>query len=85
MEIAILADSVLARIGKDRADLVRAVQDADGDLARAAASAGVSRARLAEALDYVMALIADYAETSDDAIAVYRRLTESLFLNGEDL
>lgn len=85
VETAVLAESVLARIGKERADLVRAVHDADGDLARAAASAGVSRSELAEALDYVMALIADYAGTSDDAIAVYRRLTESLFLNGEEL
>lgn len=31
-----------------------------------------------------MALIAEYAETSDKAIAVYRRLTESLFVQEEE-
>jgi hypothetical protein len=84
VETTVLAESVLARLGRERALLIRHLHAAGGDPQRAAEAAGVSQAEMASALDHVMALIADYAETSDEAIAVYRRLTESLFVQGED-
>jgi hypothetical protein len=84
VETNVLAQSVLTRMGQDRALLIRHLHAAGGDMQRAADAAGVSQGEIASALDYVMALVADYAESSDEAIAVYRRLTESLFVQGED-
>jgi hypothetical protein len=84
VETAVLAQSVLARVGREHALLIRALHNADGDVQSAAASVGVKPGELAAAVDRVMALIAEDAGSSDDAIAVYRSLTESLFLTGED-
>jgi hypothetical protein len=84
VETNVLAQSVLARIGMERAVLIRHLHDAGGDIARAAVASGMAEAEVAAALDYVLALIAEWAETPDEAVAAYRRLTESLFLQGED-
>src|SRR5207253_2073858 len=84
VETTVLAASVLARIGRGKALLIRALHAADGDPARAAAEAGVPESEVAAAADEVMALIAEYAETLDEALAVHRRLAESLFIQEED-
>jgi hypothetical protein len=84
VETTVLAESVLARLGRDKALLIRFLHAADGNSARAAEEAGVAESNIAAVADEVMALIAEYAETLDEALAVHRRLAESLFIEEED-
>jgi hypothetical protein len=83
VEARLLARSVVARLGADQTRLLRALADADGDAKVAAARAGANVAQFTEALDATYALIAEYADTPEDAVAVYRRVVESLYLETE--
>ena len=83
VEARVLAHSVVARLSADHTRLLRALADADGDAKVAAARAGATVAQFTEALDATYALIAEYAETPEDAVGVYRRVVESLYLEIE--
>ena len=85
VETRVLATSVLSRLGRHNADLIRAVAAADGDPLAAARNAETTQADVADALNMLYALIADYAESADEAVAVHRQVIESLFLDGEAL
>jgi hypothetical protein len=85
VERRVLATSVLARLGRRNAELIRAVAAADGDALAAGRNAGVAPADVAAALDMLHALIAEYAESADEAVAVHRQIIESLFFEGEAL
>jgi hypothetical protein len=85
VETHVSAASVLARIGRRNAELIRAVAAADGDPFVAANTAGAAPAEVAAALDAFHALIAEYAESADEAVAVHRQVIESLFSEGEAL
>ena len=69
----------MARLGADRTRWLRALADADGDPKVAAARAGATLAQFTEAVDATYALIAEYADTPEEAVAVYRRIVESLY------
>ena len=45
---------------------------------------GLPPDEIVEDVDDVLAMIAEYADTADDAVAAYERLIESLFLQSED-
>jgi hypothetical protein len=85
VETRVLATSVLGRLGRHNADLIRAVAEADDDPLAAARNAETTQADVADALNMLYALIADYAESADEAVAVHRQVIESLFLEGEAL
>jgi hypothetical protein len=78
-ETLILARSVLSRLGREQALLLRLLADADGDPAAAARAAGTSQAQFTEVADTLHALIADHAETPTEAAAVFRTVVESLY------
>lgn len=83
VETDILASSVAARLGADRTRLLRALADADGDPKAASARVGATPSQLTEAVEAVYALIAEYAENGNEAVAVYRRFVESLYMESE--
>jgi hypothetical protein len=85
VETRLLARSVVARLGADRTRLLLALSDADGDVRVAAAAVGATVAQFTEALDATHALIAEYADTPEEAVAAYRRVVESLYLEIERL
>jgi hypothetical protein len=82
VENRLIARSVLARLGYDASHMIRALVDADSDPEGAAQLSGMSIAAMTEAVDRLHALIAEYAQTADDAVAVHRQIIESLY--GED-
>jgi hypothetical protein len=79
VEQAEIARSVLARLGAERVNVLRQLHLADGDVEAAAAELGEGIEAVSQTIHEVMAMIAEYAETAEEAVAVYRRLTESLF------
>lgn len=83
VEARLLARSVVARLSADQTRMLRALADADGDAKVAAAGIGATVAQFTEALDATYALIAEYADTPEDAVAVYQRVVESLYLEVE--
>ncbi len=83
VEARMLARSVVARLGADQTRLLRVLADVDGNAKAAAAEPGATVAQFTEALDATYALIAEYADTPEDAVAVYRRVIESLYLEIE--
>ncbi len=85
VETRVFAAGVLARVGRRNAELIRAVAAADGDPFAAAHTVGAAPAEVAAALDALHALIAEYAESADEAVAVHRQVIESLFFEGEAL
>lgn len=85
VETRVLAAGVLARVGRRNAELIRAVVAAHGDPLAAAHDLGAAPAEVAAALDAFHALIAEYAESADEAVAVHRQVIESLFFEGEAL
>jgi hypothetical protein len=82
VENRLIAQSVLARLGYDATRLIRTLTDAGNDPDIAAQVSGASVADLTDAVERLHALIAEYAQTADDAVAVYRQVIESLY--GED-
>jgi hypothetical protein len=82
VERRLLASSVLAQLGGPAAALIRAIEEAGGDLIAAASARHVPLSAVAEANDRLQALIAEYAESADEAVAIRRQLIESLY--GED-
>jgi hypothetical protein len=85
VEDRIAARAVVAQLGSDRARLIRAVAEADDDGEQAAQRSGVTVGEVVEALDTLHGLIAEYAESADDAVAVHRYVLESLYDEGETL
>jgi hypothetical protein len=85
VETRVFATGVLARVGRRNAELIRAVTAADGDPLAAAHNLGAAPAEVAAALDALHALIAEYAGSADEAVAVHRQVIESLFFEGEAL
>jgi hypothetical protein len=83
VETRLLAASVLARVGRRNAELIRAVAAAEGDPLAAADAVGAAPTEVAATLDAFHALIAEYAESADEAVAVHRQVIESLFYEGE--
>lgn len=79
VEHADAARSVLARMGLQLALTVGAFERSDGDFGAAGATMGGGRDQGAKAMSDVMALIAEYSESVEDARAIYRLLVESLF------
>lgn len=82
VESRLLARSVLARLGGPAAALVCAIEEAGGNLEAAASAQNVPLSAVAEANDRLQELIAEYAESIDEAVAIHRQLIESLY--GED-
>lgn len=79
-----IARSVLSRLDIPRTAVLREFEHNDGDLRVTARALGLPIHSVTSAVDEVMAMISEYADTADDAAAVYTRLIESLFLQSED-
>jgi len=82
VEARVLAQTVLAQLG-DSVAAVRALDEADDDLALAAQNLDVTPAAIAEAREHLQALIAEYAESEEEARSIYRALIESLYGDNE--
>jgi DNA replication protein DnaC len=73
------ASSVLARMGLQLAMAVAAFERSDGDFGAVGSTVGGGQDEGARAMSDVMALIAEYADSAEDARAIYRLVVESLF------
>jgi hypothetical protein len=73
-------ESILARIGDERRRILEELVRQGGDVEAAASSLGTNVGETGSLLSDVMDMIADYAESLEEAIGIYRELTESLFL-----
>lgn len=78
VEARVLAQAVRAQLGEEIRS-VMALVDAENDLAAAALSLGVTAATITEAVEHLQALIAEYAESVEEAQSIYRVLIESLY------
>jgi hypothetical protein len=78
VEIEDLATSVLARMGNERARVLRGFTTFGGDVGETAHLLDVSVRQVIATVREVMISIAEYAESYDEAKAVYDRLTELL-------
>ena len=79
IEIDEIASSVRARLGQPAADAIREFTKADGNLKKAAEVLGVSPRAVQAHVSGAMSMIAEYAETLDEARSAYASLVESLF------
>jgi hypothetical protein len=79
VEIRDQARSVLKRLGLERVETLRQYHLAKGDFPVAAKSLSKPVAQVKKEIGEVMHLVAEYAESVDEAHAVYGQLVESLF------
>ena len=79
VEIRDQARSVLKRLGLERVQTLRQYQLAKGDFAAAAKGLSKPVAQVRKEISEVMQLVAEYAESIDEARAVYDQVVESLF------
>jgi hypothetical protein len=84
VETRTLARSVISRLGRDNVRLLRLLSDHDGNARAAEAATGTNSADFRAALERTYALIAEYADSFDEALAVHRMLIESLYEEGEE-
>lgn len=75
---------MLARLDQRGRAALREFQRADGDPKVAARALGEPVSMVIKVIERTMAMIADYADTIEEARAAYARLAESLFSQGED-
>jgi hypothetical protein len=73
-----IARSVLSRLDFPQLEMLRTFVAA-GDLQEAATSLHVDVQQVASTVSEVLGMIADYAESADEARSVFNQLTESLF------
>jgi hypothetical protein len=71
--------SVVSRLGLDLARALRAYETPDRDFAAAGKAIGGGRLEGEHAVSNVLALIAEYADSLEEARAIYRSVVESLF------
>lgn len=74
-----LARSVLARLGQGRAAALREFHRNEGNFRAAAEALGIDEIQVVKLVKQSMGLIAEYADSLDEALAVYDRVLESLF------
>ena len=84
VETRTLARSVLSRLSLDDVRLLRLLSDHEGNARAAEAATGTSTADFRAALERTHALIAEYADSFDEAVAVHRVVIESLYEDGEE-
>jgi hypothetical protein len=84
VETRTLARSVLSRLGLGDVRLLRLLSDHEGNARAAEAATGTSTAEFRAALERMHALIAEYADSFDEAVAVHRVVVESLYEEGEE-
>lgn len=84
VETRTLARSVLSRLSLGEVQLLRLLSDHDGNVRSAEAATGTSAADFRAALEHSHALIAEYAETFDEAVAAHRVVIESLYEDSEE-
>lgn len=84
VETRTLARSVLSRLSLGDVRLLRLLNDYAGNAHAAEAATGTSTEDLRAALEHTHALIAEYADNFDDAVAVHRLVIESLYEDGEE-
>ena len=84
VETRTLARSVLSRLGLDDVRLLRVLSDHEGNARAAEAATGFSAADFRAALERTHALIAEYADSFDEAVTVHRLVIESLYEDGEE-
>ncbi len=71
--------SVRSRLGQSAIEALREFSKADGDFKRAAVTLDTSPRQVQAEVSSAMWMIAEYAETLDEARAAYAKLIESLF------
>jgi hypothetical protein len=79
IEIEEIAGSVRARLGQPAADAILAFSKADGNFRKAGEVLGLSPRSVQESVSVAMSMIAEYAESLEEARLAYARLVESLF------
>jgi hypothetical protein len=82
VEIEAMAASVIARLGRERCELIRAQAEHE-DPTAAAEAAGVAPETMQRALSETIALVAEHASDADQARAVYKAVIERLFGESE--
>ncbi len=82
VEIEASAASVVARLGRERCDLIAALAEHE-DTSASAEAAGVGVAAMKRALSETLALVAEHAADADQAHAIYKAVVERLFGESE--
>jgi len=74
-----LASSVLSRLGLRGVQVLREFEKGNGNIEGAANALDLTPSEVAEEVSRVMRMIAEFADTIEEARAVYQLLIESLF------
>lgn len=82
VELEAMAASVIARLGRERCELIRAQAEHE-DPSVAAEAAGVAPETMKRTLSEAIALVAEHASDADQARAVYKAVIERLFGESE--
>jgi hypothetical protein len=82
VDIEAAAASVIARLGLERCDLLRAQVEHDDPVAAAGAT-GIEPELMERALSEALALVAEHASDAEEARAIYKAVVERLFGESE--
>lgn len=81
-EVEAVAASVIARMGRERCELIVSQEQHDDPVA-AAAAVGVGPEAMKRALSETLALVAEHAADAEEARAIYKAVVERLFGESE--
>jgi hypothetical protein len=79
VEVSEVVSSVRSRLGRSAIEALREFSKAGGDFKRAAVILDTSPRQVQAEVSSAMSMIAEYAETLDEARVAYAKLVESLF------